>query len=273
MSGPDPKKSSGHQPGFSMVENQYFDSKCHAALCRFSLSAAAILQILRRYKNNKTGWAYPSFKQIVIDSGLNKNTVWKAMNVLTRFRLIEKKQAGQRFHFRMQYRIIDYDRLGYEKIAGTIHKFCEQSRKIRVIPKSWEQSKKQKTAKNAGTIPKIYEQSKKAPCTIPKIYEHGTIPKLCEHKDLKKTKKTIKKEKNNVSLSKTKVKREQTTTQKLSQKTKTKITPKKLSAEFDKTKDAGEKAFKTFAEEIQAKSKMKSASQKTFEGKQNARIP
>jgi len=54
---------------------------------------------------------------------------------------------------------------------------------------------------------------------------------------------------------------------KKSKKQKPKITPEKLSVEFDKTKDAGEKAFQTLIDEIQAKDKVKPANQKTIEGK------
>ena len=246
------------KPGFFQTDNDFIDSGCFAALVKYSKPAAIVFQILLRFRNNKTNMAFPSMEDLIELSGMYRQTIAKATDVLHKFHLIEKKRAGKRFKYHNFYKIIKHDRKGYEMIARTCSTALNECKPKRVRSTALIEGNKKYWAEKRRISSTALNECKKPGCVGSMALNSRIGSTALNDKDLKRLEKTIKKEKNNVSLSINKVKRD---------KTKIKITPKKLSAEFDKTKDAGEKAFKTFAEEIQTKSKTKSAKQKTIEGK------
>ena len=179
--------------------------------------------------------AFPSFDELVELSGMCAFTVSKSTRILNDFHLIDKKRGSKRFKFHNHYKIRRYDRKGYEQVARILSTALNKSKPKRVLSTALKEGHNKFLAGKERV--------------------HSTPLK---DKDLKRLKKTIiKKEENSQTFPS---KNQNTKSQK-----KPKITAAKLSAEFDKTKDAGEKAFQSFTESLQPKSKSPPAN-KTIDG-------
>jgi len=250
--------SEGNKSGFFQTDNDFIDSGCFAALAKYSKPAAIIFTVLLRYRHNKTNMAFPSFDELVELSGMCAFTVSKSTRILNDFHLIDKKRGSKRFKFHNHYKIRRYDRKGYEQVARILSTALNKSKPKRVLSTALKEGHNKFLAGKERVHSTPLKESKKAPCVHSTPLNPGIHSTPLKDKDLKRLKKTIiKKEENSQTFPS---KNQNTKSQK-----KPKITAAKLSAEFDKTKDAGEKAFQSFTESLQPKSKSPPAN-KTIDG-------
>lgn len=231
---PDPEK-----PYFFQIENEFIDSGCFRKLNKFHPSIAAVYFVLKRYKNFKTGWSCPTIERIVKNSGYSRTRVCKATKALELIGLIEKKQAGKEFNFRMNYKIRKHDRKGFEKIADTSTSVLEQCYKKHTSTTRLEQWQKKKP-KNSDRSTCVEKSA-----TLVQAGETPTLVQAGETRKILKEKKITRRRTKKYIQQSSPPKNQKT------KKRKPKITAKKLSAEFDKTKAAGEKEFKQLAEKFQ----------------------
>ena len=89
--------------GFSQIPHVLIDS---GILAKLTPSEFKVWAVINSYISHRTGFAFPSVKRISKLSGLCENTVSRATNGLFVKGLIEKKRVGERFSFKMCYRLI-----------------------------------------------------------------------------------------------------------------------------------------------------------------------
>jgi len=161
-----------------MMPNLYIDSGIWKFL---KPSERAVLTVLNRYKNNKSGWCYPSIEKLVKETGYEAHAVCRATKFLARYSLIRKKRAPKRFFFQMNYKVLNeietdfrffaqklQERRNKRIIAQKVHKSSEKPPDgSEPIEQKVQDSKKMKqkvksfTLKNTAKSLNLTEEEKK----------------------------------------------------------------------------------------------------------------
>lgn len=112
-------------PGFFKVWNFLMDK---GIIARMQLRHIKVYLAIARYRNNETGYSYPSVETISNLSGINKNLIARATEELCRATLIEKVRTGANFNFRNSYRICEENKVDLDQVFSVFPK-SERGRK------------------------------------------------------------------------------------------------------------------------------------------------
>jgi hypothetical protein len=92
-----------NEKNFSKIPHSLIDS---GILAQLKPSELKVYLVINRFAHYQTGIAYPTVKVISQLSGVSKNNIAKATQVLVKKRLMEKTKSAKKYRFRNCYRIV-----------------------------------------------------------------------------------------------------------------------------------------------------------------------